>query len=252
MELHVTKETRTEKDSLGTLDVPHDAWYGIQTARAVENFKISGRRADPDFIVAHVRIKRAAAIANRDASWLDPPLAQAIVDACDKILAGQYLDQFVVDRFQAGAGTSHNMNANEIIANLASVALGGERGAYRPVHPNDHVNMGQSTNDTIPTAIRLAALAKLPRLLDALNAMAVAFEMLGKQEAAIEDRDRRLLGRDQSTVERHRDHALAPNVSSNRSRIARHERSCDSLLYLTAGTPRRSASGFANPWTVLP
>jgi aspartate ammonia-lyase len=180
----VNKPTRTEKDSLGTFDVPQDAWYGIQTARALQNFNISGRRADADFIVAHVRIKRAAAVANQDAGWLESKLAQAIIDACDNILAGQHLDQFVVDRFQAGAGTSHNMNTNEVIANLANVALGGERGEYRPVHPNDHVNMGQSTNDTIPTAIRLAALAKLPRLLDAVHAMAAEFEYLGKQEAA--------------------------------------------------------------------
>jgi aspartate ammonia-lyase len=179
----VEKRTRTEKDSLGSFAVPDDAWYGIQTARALENFNASGRRADTDFIVAHTRIKRAAAVANRDAGWLDANIAQAILDACDKILASQYLDQFVVDRFQAGAGTSHNMNTNEVIANLANVSLGGKRGEYKPVHPNDHVNMGQSTNDTIPTAIRLTALAKLPRLLDAVHAMAAEFELLGDQEA---------------------------------------------------------------------
>jgi aspartate ammonia-lyase len=180
----VNDKSRTEKDSLGTYPVPSDAWYGIQTARAVENFPISGRRADADFIVAHVRVKRAAAVTNRAAGWLDEQLSAAIVDACDDILAGRYRDQFVVDRFQAGAGTSHNMNTNEVIANLANVALGGRKGEYRPVHPNDHVNMGQSTNDTIPTAIRLAALAKLPRLLDAIHAMAAEFEGLGEQEAA--------------------------------------------------------------------
>ncbi len=174
--------TRTEKDSLGTFEVPADAWYGVQTARAVDNFPISGRRPDPDFVAAHVRIKRAAAVANREAGWLEPRLADAIIAACDRILAGELLDQFVVDRFQAGAGTSHNMNTNEIIANLANVALGGERGVYRPVHPNDHVNMGQSTNDTIPTAIRLAALAKLPRLLEAVEAMAAAFARIAEAE----------------------------------------------------------------------
>lgn len=178
------KKIRTEKDSLGAYPVPDEAWYGIQTARAIDNFPISGRRADPDFIVAHVRIKRAAAVANCAAGWLAARLADAIVKACDAILAGQHRDQFVVDRFQAGAGTSHNMNANEVIANLANVALGANKGEYKPVHPNDHVNMGQSTNDTIPTAIRLAALAKLPRLLDALHAMAAEFEVLGEREAA--------------------------------------------------------------------
>jgi fumarate hydratase class II/aspartate ammonia-lyase len=179
----VEKSFRTEKDSLGTYPVPDDAWYGIQTARALGNFPISGRRADPDFILAHVRIKRAAASVNGAAGWLDAKRMQAIVEACDAILAGHYLDQFVVDRFQAGAGTSHNMNTNEVLANLANVALGANKGAYAPVHPNDHVNMGQSTNDTIPTAIRLAALAKLPRLLEALHAMADEFDLLGAREA---------------------------------------------------------------------
>jgi len=174
--------TRIEKDSLGTLGVPDSAWYGIQTTRAVENFPISGRRPDVDFVRAHVRIKRAAAVANNKADWLDDQRAGAIIAACDKVLAGEYLDQFVVDRFQAGAGTSHNMNSNEVVANLANVALGGQRGTYTPVHPNDHVNMGQSTNDTIPTAIRLAALAKLPRLIAAVEGMAAAYEALGEAE----------------------------------------------------------------------
>ncbi len=173
---------RIERDSLGTYRVPAEAWYGIQTARAVDNFPISGRGPDRDFVIAHVRIKRAAAVANREAGWLEPRLADAIVAACDRILAGELLDQFVVDRFQAGAGTSHNMNTNEVIANLANVALGGERGTYDPVHPNDHVNMGQSTNDTIPTAIRLAALAKLPRLLEAVEEMAAAFARIAEAE----------------------------------------------------------------------
>jgi aspartate ammonia-lyase len=176
------KKFRIEKDTLGEFPVPADAWYGIQTARAVANFPISGRRPDRDFIIAQVRIKRAAAIANREAGWLDAKLASAIVEAAEKIIAGEQLDQFVVDRFQAGAGTSHNMNTNEVIANLANVTLGGTRGDYRPVHPNDHVNMGQSTNDTIPTAIRLAALAKLPRLLAALEAMAKEYERLAERE----------------------------------------------------------------------
>lgn len=176
-------KTRTEKDSLGERQVPAEAWYGIQTARAIDNFPISGRRPDTDFVHAHVRIKRAAAVANCQPGWLTGQQRDAIVDACDKILAGEYLDQFVVDRFQAGAGTSHNMNSNEVIANLANVALGGEKGRYEPVNPNDHVNMGQSTNDTIPTAIRLAALAKLPSLLAAIDSMATEYERIGKQEA---------------------------------------------------------------------
>jgi len=178
----MTTHTRNERDSLGDYPVPADAWYGIQTARAVANFPISGRRPDRDFVMAHVRIKRAAAVANHRAGALDESLCNAIVAACDRILAGEHLAQFVVDRFQAGAGTSHNMNSNEVIANLANAALGGERGTYKPVNPNDHVNMGQSTNDTIPTAIRLAALSKLPRLIDAVESMAEQFARIGKQE----------------------------------------------------------------------
>jgi aspartate ammonia-lyase len=174
---------RNEKDSLGEFPVPDDAWYGIQTARAVKNFPISGRGPDRDFIIAHARIKRAAASANQAAGWLEPNIAAAIIRASDEIIAGRYHEHFVVDRFQAGAGTSHNMNTNEVIANLANVALGGKRGDYRPVNPNDHVNMGQSTNDTIPTAIRLAALVKLPRLLAAVDTMAVEFERIAKREA---------------------------------------------------------------------
>jgi len=177
------RKHRTEKDSLGELSVPADAWYGIQTARAIENFPISGRLPDGDFVEAHVRIKRAAAVANLEAGWLEKPLADAITAACDRILAGEFRNEFLVDRFQAGAGTSHNMNSNEVIANLANVALGAERGAYRPVHPNDHVNMGQSTNDTIPTAIRLAALAKLPRLVGAVEVMAREYRRIAAQEA---------------------------------------------------------------------
>jgi len=179
----MSKKFRTEKDTLGEFPVPADAWYGIQTARAVENFPISGRRSDPDFIIAHARIKRAAAAVNQSAGALEPRLTQAIVEAADAIIAGQYHAEFVVDRFQAGAGTSHNMNTNEVIANLANVALGGKKGEYKPVHPNDHVNMGQSTNDTIPTAIRLAALAKLPRLLEDVNHMADAYEAIARNEA---------------------------------------------------------------------
>jgi len=183
LEHKMTEKFRTEKDSLGEFQVPKEAWYGIQTARAVENFPISGRKPDADFVIAHVRIKRAAAVANREAGWLDDRKAAAILDAADKILNGDHLDQFVVDRFQAGAGTSHNMNSNEVLANLANVALGGKIGVYDPINPNDHVNMGQSTNDTIPTAIRLAALAKLPRLKQSLAAMASEYRRIAEAEA---------------------------------------------------------------------
>lgn len=175
-------KTRIENDSLGEYAVPETAWYGIQTARARDNFPISGRGPDRDFIIAHARIKVAAALVNARAGWLGQDLAVAIVRAASAIADGQYHEQFVVDRFQAGAGTSHNMNTNEVIANLANVELGGVRGCYSPIHPNDHVNMGQSTNDTIPTAIRLATLAKLSRLVTAVHDMSRAFAQLGQRE----------------------------------------------------------------------
>src|SRR5262249_39612750 len=132
---------RTERDPLGELQVPADAYYGIQTARAVENFPISGLRAPADLVTATVLIKKAAAEGNAALGRLDRTIAHAIVSACDEILDGQLRDQFVVDVYQAGAGTSHNMNVNEVIANRAAELLGEPRGTYTRVHPNDHVNM---------------------------------------------------------------------------------------------------------------
>jgi aspartate ammonia-lyase len=149
---------RTERDPLGELNVPADAYYGVQTARAVENFPISGLRAPADLVTATILVKKAAAEANAALGRLDPGVARAIVSAADEILAGGLRDQFVVDVYQAGAGTSHNMNANEVLANRAAELLGEPRGTYRRVHPNDHVNMGQSTNDVFPTSTRLALL----------------------------------------------------------------------------------------------
>jgi aspartate ammonia-lyase len=172
--------TRTERDSLGELAVPADALYGIQTERARRNFPISQQRPLAPFVDAVVRIKKAAALTHKETGRLDPKLADAIVRAADEVLAGQHRDQFVVDPYQAGAGTSHNMNANEVLANRANELLGGKRGTYTPVHPNDHVNMAQSTNDVIPTAIRLAALGELPALLDAVARLARAFLAKGK------------------------------------------------------------------------
>lgn len=152
---------RTERDPLGEVLVPTTALYGAQTARAVANFPISGLRPDPAFVDAVVRIKRAAASVHRGTGRLDAERADAIVAAADAVLAGAHRDQFVVDVFQAGAGTSLHMNVNEVLANLANQRLGGALGSYAPVHPNDHVNMAQSTNDVIPTAMRLAALTLL-------------------------------------------------------------------------------------------
>src|SRR5689334_5019848 len=166
---------RTERDPLGELQVPADAYYGVQTARAVENFPISGLRAPADLVVATVLVKKAAAEANAALGRLDPAVARAIVSACDEILSGQLRDQFVVDVYQAGAGTSHNMNANEVIANRAAEILGERRGSYTRVHPNDHVNMGQSTNDVFPTATRLALLMGVKPLVAAAGALADSF-----------------------------------------------------------------------------
>jgi aspartate ammonia-lyase len=167
---------RTEKDPLGDVRVPAAAYYGAQTQRAVDNFPISGFTAPPELIRATVLIKKAAAKANASLGRLDGAIAAAITRAADDVLAGRYLDQFVVDAYQAGAGTSHNMNANEVLANLAEERLGGTPGAYTRVHPNDHVNMGQSTNDVFPTATRLALLAMLPDLSSAADGLADALD----------------------------------------------------------------------------
>ena len=149
---------RTERDPLGERQVPADAYFGVQTARAAENFPISGLRPPPDLITATVLVKKAAAEANADLGRLDRPIADVIRQAADEILAGRFRDQFIVDVYQAGAGTSHNMNTNEVLANRAAEILGEPKGVYTRVHPNDHVNMGQSTNDVFPTATRLALL----------------------------------------------------------------------------------------------
>ena len=172
--------TRIERDPLGELPVPADALYAIQTERARQNFPISHLLPLPPFVNAVVWIKRAAALTHKQSGRLDPKLADAIVRAADEVLAGEHRHQFVVDPYQAGAGTSHHMNCNEVLANRANELLGGKRGDYKPVHPNDHVNMAQSTNDVIPTAIRLAALSELPALLDALGRLARAFLTKGK------------------------------------------------------------------------
>ena len=157
---------RIEVDSIGEVKVPKDALYAAQTQRAVDNFPISNLKPWPAFIWSMALIKRAAAEVHQDLGLLDGRLAKAIIQAGDEILAGQHHDHFVVDPFQAGAGTSHNMNTNEVIANRASQILGySVTDSDKPVHPNDHVNMAQSTNDTIPTAIRLGVLWRLDELL---------------------------------------------------------------------------------------
>jgi fumarate hydratase class II len=165
--------TRIERDSLGEVHVPADALYGAQTQRAVQNFQISGLKPRPAFIWSMAAIKRAAAEVNRDLGLLDDERANAIMQAAQEVIDGKWNDQFVVDPIQAGAGTSHNMNVNEVIANRATQIRGGKLGEYL-VHPNDHVNMAQSTNDTIPTAIRLGALWRLDELLETLKKLVEA------------------------------------------------------------------------------
>lgn len=166
---------RIERDSLGERELPADVYYGIQTARAIENFPISGWKPYPALVTATIQIKKAAARVNSELGVLDPSLAKAIETAADEILAGKLRDQFVVDPFQAGAGTSHNMNANEVLANRAIELLDGEKGDYSIVHPNDHVNMAQSTNDVFPTAMRLAALELASNLILTVDVCAASF-----------------------------------------------------------------------------
>jgi aspartate ammonia-lyase len=176
----MSNATRTERDPLGELPVPADALYGIQTLRAHENFPISGLKPLPAFVDAVIWIKRSAAETHKKTGRLEARLADAIIQAADEVLAGQHRAQFIVDVYQAGAGTSHNMNCNEVLANRANQLLGGQLGTYKPVHPNDHVNMAQSTNDVIPTAMRLATLATLPDLIDAMDQLAAAFARKGE------------------------------------------------------------------------
>jgi aspartate ammonia-lyase len=176
-------ETRKEIDPLGERAIPKDVYFGIQTLRATENFPVSGIKAPLSFIRAYVFIKKAAATANAQVGWLQEKTAKAIIQACDEVLAGKLLDQFVVDVFQAGAGTSFNMNVNEVLANRALEILGKVKGEYKTVNPNDHVNMGQSTNDTFPTALHVSVLMSLQPLFSALDELAEAFSELGKKYA---------------------------------------------------------------------
>ena len=169
-------DARIEKDSLGSVRVPLQAYYGPETARAVENFPISGIRPLPDFVKSTVLVKKAAADANLSLGLLDKKVGQAIVSAADEILNDALRDNFVVDVFQAGAGTSHNMNANEVLANRAIEILGGRKGDYKLVSPHDHVNMGQSTNDTYPTFIRVASVLMAKPLIEALASLKQGFD----------------------------------------------------------------------------
>ena len=177
------RDYRMEKDSIGEMDVPGEVYYGVQSMRAAENFRITGLSMHPEIIVSLAYIKKAAAITNCEVGTLDRKLGEAIVQACDEIIGGKLHEQFIVDPIQGGAGTSLNMNANEVIANRAIELLGGEKGDYSIIHPNDHVNCGQSTNDVIPTAGKMTSLRllenaqkELRRLYDVLEEKAKEFD----------------------------------------------------------------------------
>ena len=173
--------TRTEKDSLGTREIPANVYYGIQTVRAVENYPISGMRAHPTLVRAFGMVKEAAAEANRKLGLVEKKIADAIIQAAQEVQRGKWNNEFVVDVFQAGAGVSFHMNTNEVIANRAIEILGGKLGDYSKVHPNDHVNYGQSTNDVFPTGMRLATLLELENLYPVLDSLVAAFKNKGKE-----------------------------------------------------------------------
>lgn len=176
--------SRMEHDSIGALNVPAEAYYGVQSMRAATNFQITHRPLHPVLIDSIVMVKKAAAITNEKSGKLDQQIAQAIIKACDEILDGNLRDQFIVDAIQGGAGTSANMNANEVIANRAIEILGGTKGDYSIVHPNDHVNMSQSTNDVIPTAGKITVLKLLPQTIKELEKLEKAME---EKEAEFDD-----------------------------------------------------------------
>jgi aspartate ammonia-lyase len=178
---HGSRSTRTEKDSLGTREIPAQVYYGIQTARAVENYPISGVRAHPTLIRAIAMVKEAAAEANRDLGLVDREVANAIIQAAKEVQQDKWNHEFVVDVFQAGAGVSFHMNSNEVIANRAAQILGGNLGEYNQVHPNDHVNYGQSTNDVFPTSMRLATLLELEKFYPVLDSLVSALGKKGEE-----------------------------------------------------------------------
>ncbi len=176
---------RTERDYLGEVELPDDAYYGVQTARALKNFPVSGITERPEFIRAYVLVKKAAALVNMEIGELDKEKGNAIVKAADDVLAGGFENQFPVDVFQAGAGTSFNMNINEVLANRALEILGRQKGDYDFLSPNDHVNMAQSTNDTFPTASHIAVIIAADNLLSHLSELGDSFKKKGKEFGSI-------------------------------------------------------------------
>lgn len=183
LNMKLSGKTRPEHDLLGDMNIPEEYYFGVQTMRAVENFHISRVRLNfyPEFIKALADVKQGAALANRDLGLLDPKIADAIIQACRQLHEGTFDDQFVVDMVQGGAGTSTNMNANEVIANLALEILGHKKGDYKYCHPNNHVNLSQSTNDAYPTATRIALVRSIEKMIESLKELIAAFHAKGKE-----------------------------------------------------------------------
>ena len=175
--------TRKEHDVIGELEISDDVYYGVQTFRAVENFHMSGRKLKdyPFFVKAFAQVKKAAVLANKEVGVLDADKADALVKACDRLIAGEFIDQFVVDMIQGGAGTSTNMNVNEVLTNVALESMGHKKGEYQYLHPNDHTNLGQSTNDTYPSSIKVATHAKLGDLLKAMEELKAELDIKAKE-----------------------------------------------------------------------
>lgn len=181
----VTTEFRIEKDFIGEKEIPKDAYYGVQTMRAIENFPITGYRIHPELIKSLGIVKKAAALSNMEVGMLDKNIGKYIIQACDEVIAGQWNEQFIVDPIQGGAGTSINMNTNEVIANRALELMGETKGNYKVISPNSHINMSQSTNDSFPTATHIAVLSLLNQLLEATKTMQSAFVSKSKEFAGI-------------------------------------------------------------------
>jgi len=172
---------RTDQDSLGSVKVPSSAYYGPFTGRALKQYHVTGNTSHPYLIKAFVMIKRSASLANMKKGVLDKKRGKAIVSACDKILSGKFVDQFVVDEINSGAGTAFNMNSNEVISNVALEILHKRKGQYQYLHPNDHVNMSQSSNDTFPTAMHVAILLNLKETIPALEQLIKSLNKKGRQ-----------------------------------------------------------------------
>ncbi len=228
----MTTPTRLEHDSLGPRQVPANALYGAQTSRSIENFPLSGTPLPREIIHGMALLKLAAAKANAALGLLPGTKAQAIIAACRVILTGAHDAEFPVDLFQAGSGTSSHMNLNEVIANLANEALGGQRGAKAPVHPNDDVNMGQSTNNSFPSGAKIAVLNQMPALIDALNALAQALQAKATEFAAILKAGRTHL---QDAVPITLGQEFAAYASATRAAAARIRQAANELLELGAG-----------------